>query len=636
MSTGQAARPTEISLPNLRSAGDNGCMALPPIVPSTAQKLRARIFRRTRNTALLVLCAMLVLCIVFAWTTRDVMSSLPFIGGRGRAPVSTEKSIVDLSPWQTAQALAALAVTAEETEHAREAERLADHEVDQAFAAALRQATIQAQHRTLAGDALVLSQRVDQLQQLVAQDQAQVHQLSAGGSRDTAGSESEGNTDLDIAKAQLQLDSDELADAQEDLARASGDQREQIQAELNAHEEAMKKYDAESHGDGQVAVLSATQTGTLAGRLRDWSNQRSRYQLIQQARERALADVDALTRQHNNLEAQANGNAPAQSAGQDRNAKLASIRDQTALRQLLAIYDDRIQTEKQLAAVYENWATQVLLQHRIMLHLILQSATLILIILLCMILGATLVRRLMSNPAFDRRQFQSMRMVLEVSVQVIGGVLILLVIFGAPHETPTILGLATAALTIALQDFILAFLGWFRLVGKHGISVGDWVEINSVAGEVVHIGLMTTTLLETGNRGYPTGRRISFMNSYAIRGQYFNFSTTGQWMWDELTVSLPAAIDTQSTMERVLQAVKEETHESSLIAEQEWKRGTHGDNLSKFRTDPAVNLRPSGSGADIEIRYVTRAWERDALRNRLYRTILGLLHQPATEPQPQP
>ena len=62
-------------------------------------------------------------------------------------------------------------------------------------------------------------------------------------------------------------------------------------------------------------------------------------------------------------------------------------------------------------------------------------------------------------------------------------------IFGTPQETPTIIGLATAALTFALQDFILAFLGWFVLIGKNGIHVGDWVEINGVGGEVTEVGL---------------------------------------------------------------------------------------------------------------------------------------------------
>jgi small-conductance mechanosensitive channel len=273
-------------------------------------------------------------------------------------------------------------------------------------------------------------------------------------------------------------------------------------------------------------------------------------------------------------------------------------------------------------------------------HLILLSCAWILFILICMILGNALVRRIMSHPRLDRRQAQTLRMVLQVAVQLVGALLILLVLFGAPTQTPTILGLTTAALTIALQDFVLAFAGWFVLMGKRGIRIGDWVEINGVSGEVIEIGLMRTSLLETGNlaeRGSPTGRRISFMNSFAIRGQYFNFSTSGQWMWDEITVAVPASVDTHAALERILRAVQEETKENARLADQEWKRGAHGQSLAAFRTDPAVDLRPSGaSGVDLEVRYVTRASERFERRNRLYRRVLGVLREPAAEAEPQP
>ena len=95
---------------------------------------------------------------------------------------------------------------------------------------------------------------------------------------------------------------------------------------------------------------------------------------------------------------------------------------------------------------------------------------------------------------------------------------------------PTILGLVTAGLTVVFQDFILAFFGWFVLMGKNGIRVGDWVEINGVGGEVVEIGLFRTALLETGNwtaNGHPTGRRVSFINSFAIRGAVLQFLDDG-------------------------------------------------------------------------------------------------------------
>jgi len=608
-------------------------MALPLTVPDAAQKIREK-FQKTRNVTLLVLSGLLIVCLVFLWTTRDAMVRLPFMQGNARSRAMQPKSLVDLSPWQAAQALAAVAVSAEEHEHAREAERLADHEVDQAFASALRQATLQVQRRTFTGRAFDLSLKVNGLQDLVKQDLALVDQLTKGAESKASSGAQPDETDLDIAKAQLQLDSDQLEDAQQDLARASGDNRAQIQSELTAHEAAMKKYDAQASSGGQLALLAATRNGTLASRFGAWNRQRSRYQSLQQAIDQTQQNIRTLTDEHNALEAQESAKKTAQQDVQSAAERLASIRARSAESQLLSIYDDRIDTLQELAAVYGKWSAQVLRQHRIVLHLMLQSIAIILLILILTMLAANLVRRLIARLNRDRRQTLTLRMILVLSVQVLGAMLVLFVIFGVPHQTPTILGLTTAALTIALQDFIIAFLGWFRLVGKRGIRVGDWVEINGVGGEVIEIGVMTTTLLETGNlaeRGYPTGRRITFLNGYAIRGQYFNFSTTGQWMWDEITVAVPPSVNARTAVEHILQAVQEETEENSRIAEQEWKRGTRDDGLGQLRTDPAVNLRPTGSGVDLEVRYVTRASERFEMRNRLYRRVFSLLHD---SPQP--
>lgn len=614
-------------------------MSLPPAFSDVAKKLRPKIFRRIRISFLLVLLALLTGCLIVVWMTRDATVRLSFLPGSGPARSSSlaKKTIVDLTPWQTAQTLAALAVTAEEIQYAREAERLADHEVDQAFAAALRQATIQAQHRNLVGAALALAQKVEQLQQVVSQDQATVRQLTP--SPGAKPSDSGDDTDLEIAKAQLQLDSDQLDDAQDDLARASGDQRAQIQSELASHEAAMKKYDSEAQRGGEIAVLMVGRVGTLVGRIGAWNRQRARRALLEQAIDQTRDDIRTLTDQHNAMEAQVtSGTLAAENTG-DRTARLAAIKDSSSRQRVLSIYDDRIQTEQQLVTVYTKWSAQMVRQHRILGHLIIQSLAWILVILICMVLGDAAVRRILSHPALERRQAQTLRMLFGLAVQLVGILLILVVLFGTPHETPTILGLTTAALTIALQDFVLAFFGWFVLMGKRGIRIGDWVEINGVSGEVIEVGLMRTTLLETGNlaeRGTPTGRRISFMNSFAIRGQYFNFSTSGQWMWDQISLSVPPSVDTHAATERILQAVQEETQENASLAEQEWKRGAHGHSLAAFRTDPSVNLRPSGAGVDIEVRYVTRASERFEMRNRLYRRVMTLLHDPVAEPEPLP
>lgn len=621
---------------------NNIYMTIPNPASSAGSALRSRIFGSTRLVILLVLLVLLIVCLVSAWMTRDAMGNLSFLNPASGANRVTagKKTIVDTRPWQTAQALAPLAKTAEEMDYARDAERLADHEVDQAFASALRQAALDAEHITLTGEALELSQKVGQLQQLIAQDKAQVQSVTAQvnspeNKATTSGPAAVDQGDLDVAKAQLGLDTDELDDAQEDLNRASGDQTSLIQAELNAHEASMKQYDKQVRQGGQVAAIAERQHGTMASRVAAWFRQRSRYTLLLQALDQTRADIADLTKAHNALEAKVNAAASPQTGSADRAARLASIKDRASQRQILSITDDRIQTNQQLATVYSKWSAQVQLQHRIVLHLILQSLAIIVFIGICMVICDAIVRRLMSIAALDRRRSQTLCSILEMSIQIVGVALILLVIFGIPRETPTILGLATAALTIALQDFIIAFLGWFVLMGKNGIHVGDWVEINGVGGEVVEVGLFNTTLLETGtlaDKGLPTGRRITFMNGFAIRGQYFNFTTSGQWMWDEITLSLPASENVNEVLERIQKVVAAETEKNANLAEQEWKRGARGSSLSRFSATAVENLKPSAAGIDVLVRYVTRASERFEQRYRLYQKLLEVLREPEPDP----
>ncbi len=555
------------------------------------------------------LLGLMAVLIALSWNTRDAMEHLPFLRGHQDRvnPGAGPPTIVNLEPWRTAEALAALAVSLEESEYARTAEHLADHEVDQAFAVALRQATIQTQ--PLSKEATALTQRVARLQEIVAGDQVRVRQLTAHDPKD----------DLDLAKAQLGLDTDQFTEAQQDLTRAGGDQRGRIQEELAAHEASLKKYDAQVTNPGPSAVVAAGRA-TVSAHIGAWFEQRTRYRLLGEAAKRSRDNAAALTMQHNQLE-----RVQAVAADKrDKASRLATLSSQTARSQLLGIFDDRIETQSQLATTYDAWAAQVLLQHRMTWHLILQSFALIAFIVICVLVLDELAVRLARRPALDQRRMQTLGTMVKLAIEFTGALLILLVVFGVPNQLPTILGLATAGLTVALQDFIIAFFGWFVLMGKNGIRIGDWVEINGIAGEIVSIGIFRTSMLETGNssdKGRPTGRRTAFTNSFAIRGQYFNFSTTGQWMWDEIRVGIPAGRDAYKTIEQVRAQVVEETAKDAQQAEQEWKRVSR-----HFATEPAVDVRPGPSGIDIVVRYVTRAGNRFEVRNRLYQEVLGLLH----------
>jgi small-conductance mechanosensitive channel len=600
---------------------------------------------RVRKVAVGISLAVLVLCLVGSFMTRGVMENLPFLHGQKSAwgGGTATHGIVDQRPWQTAQTLAALAVSAEEREFAREAERLADHEVDQAFAQSLRQASNEP--RELKGEALALQQRVAELQQTVKDDQAHLAALSAKAGPAAAPAAAAGpvaadagasGDDLDVAKAQLGLDQNELADSMVDLQRVSGDQRGKIQQELTAREAAMKKYDAlnAAGDDGQTAVVNAGRYKTLSGQIAAWFAQRSRMQLIDQAEDLARADVAALTGDYARIGAEAKAaeaNINNSKSGLSSSARVKALQAVVAQRNILGIVDDRLGAQQQLAALYLHWGDQVERQHKIVLHLMLQSLTSIAIIILLTILAGWALQLALDRMSQDRRQKQTLRTVLNLGTQLIGLVLVLLTVFGTPAQMPTILGLATAGLTVVFQDFILAFCGWFVLMGRNGIRVGDWVEIDGVGGEVVEIGLFRTWLLETGNwtaNGHPTGRRISFLNGFAIKQKYFNFSTAGQWMWDEIKVSIPPGEQAYALIDQIREAVVTATEADAKMAEAEWKRASRGEGLAQFSADPSVDMRPAGAGVDIVVRYVTRAGVRLETRNRLFGKVVELMQKP--------
>lgn len=586
---------------------------------------------RTRKVTLAVLLGVLVLSMVGGFTTRGVMETLPFLHGQkaGWNSVIVPHGIVDQRPWKTAEALASLAVSAEEREFAREAERLADHEVDQAFAQSLRQAS--SASRELSGEALSLQRRVTEQQAVVDADQAHVAILTAKGASSAVPAIA--GDDLDVAKAQLGLDHDELEASIEDLARENGDQRGQIQQELSAREAAMKGYDmASAAGDGLPAVVSATRYTTLAGQVASWGALRNRKQLIEQAEQLARADIAALKADHATLAAAikaAEVSAEnAKAGGRSGSGRVKDLLYLSSQRNVLSISDDRLATQQQLATLYVGWGKQVQLQYKIVLHLMLQSLTLIAVLTLLTILAGWGLEIALNRVVRDSRQKQMMRAVLNVGTQVVGLLLVLLVIFGTPQQMPTILGLSAAGLTVVFQDFILAFFGWFALMGPNGIRVGDWVEIDSVGGEVVKLGVFRTWLLESGNwtaNGHPTGRRVSFLNGYAIRGRFFNFSTTGQWMWDEIKVSIPPGAEAYPLIEKIRDAVVEATESDAQMAEGEWKRVTREEGLPQFSAKPSVDLRPAGAGVDIVVRYITRARVRLETRNRLYGSVVELM-----------
>jgi small-conductance mechanosensitive channel len=327
----------------------------------------------------------------------------------------------------------------------------------------------------------------------------------------------------------------------------------------------------------------------------------------------------------------ASGNS-AESGGQ--NATLSFLKDLTVDQKNLSQLDKRIENEQELSALYGDWINYITLRKRAFVHGILLSVFWILVIALFVFGANAIAQRFFSDLSPERRELQKMRTVALFGVQALGIILILLVVFGKPTNFATVVALAGAGLTVALKDFIVGFFGWFVLMGKDGIRPGDWVEINGVGGEVLEVGLFHTVLLETGNwtdAAHPTGRKITFVNSFAIEGHYINFSTSGQWLWDELQVQAPSGADPYPLAEAIQKIVAEITTTKESVPGSDLPGVAFLNAKGSSSTAPSVSVRLEGSGVNIIVRFLTRASERQEIRARLYRALIELLRQESAD-----
>src|SRR6266851_2841548 len=546
---------------------------------------------------------------------------------------STQRELVDQRPLQTAQQFAKMATSAEEKPFAKQALALGDHEMDLAFAAAVQDA--QEHPPVLSAQGKAIQAHLQKLEDSVDTDKKRVDALTAAEAKASGAKKDALDDQLDLAKAQLELDQDEIDEAKQDLTHAGGDPQGRIQAMLEQHEAASHASDS-TH----VTISEPAEPRGLIHHLQQWSAWHQKQLQLWRAKHDAESKAASLSSKHAALEKQVSEqteqfsqSSPVsqEQAGRSRDESAAIVKNtkrRAEDQKALIILNKRIGDEKQLADVYGKWITAVAAKQRAILHRGMIGVAVILGILLVGLFFDEWLEHLLGKTSLDRRQVETLRTVTRVSLQVFAVLFILLVIFGPPSQLGTFLGLAGAGLTVALKDFIVGFLGWFVLMGKNGIRLGDWVEINGVTGEVVELGMFHTVLLETGNctdSTHPTGRRVTFTNSFAIEGHYFNFSTSGQWLWDELQVVLPTGQDPYPIIDAIQKKVAETTAETAKQAEQEWQHAARSRQMNALSAAPAINVKPVIGGVEIAVRYITRANERYQLRAKLYQAAVDLL-----------
>jgi small-conductance mechanosensitive channel len=191
----------------------------------------------------------------------------------------------------------------------------------------------------------------------------------------------------------------------------------------------------------------------------------------------------------------------------------------------------------------------------------------------------------------------------------------------------TFAGLLTAGVAVAMQSVLVSIVGYFFLIGKYGIRVSDRVQIGSVTGEVIDVGLVRLHLMELSGQG-PTGRVVAFANSIVFQasGGIFKQIPGVNLAWHDITLTLPPKADPSAMKEKLLAAANRVLSEySEDMARQAREIQKTASLHAGGEAQAQVQLRFSASGVEALVRYPVQLQRAAEIDERISRELLKVI-----------
>jgi small-conductance mechanosensitive channel len=187
------------------------------------------------------------------------------------------------------------------------------------------------------------------------------------------------------------------------------------------------------------------------------------------------------------------------------------------------------------------------------------------------------------------------------------------------------LGLVGAGVAVALQDVLASIAGAFSIGFSKLYAVGDRVQIGDTIGDVIDIGLLRTTLLETGNwvsKDSYNGRIVRVPNSAVLKGSVFNYSQGFQFVWDRIKVVFTTSSDFQFAKDMLTRVAREAIGDYLLEAQTSWKVVSDYYETVSPPLEPTVTLVVNAGNLEFDVSYVAHYSKRTAMQDQLFAKIV--------------
>ena len=244
--------------------------------------------------------------------------------------------------------------------------------------------------------------------------------------------------------------------------------------------------------------------------------------------------------------------------------------------------------------------------------------------------GAEVWRRLVLRYTHEPRRRYQLLLVRKVTIWTLVAAVVGLTFVTELSSFATFAGLITAGLAVAMQSVLVSIVGYFFLIGKYGMRVGDRVQIGTVSGEVIDLGLVRMHLMELSSQGPlgATGRVVAFANSIVFQasGGLFKQIPGVNFAWHETTLALPAGCDYVALKEKLLAAVVDvvkEYHDEIVRQTKQIEKTTASSSVGGAQATGAAAF--FAAGVEALVRYPVQLQHEAEIDERVSKEVMKII-----------
>jgi small-conductance mechanosensitive channel len=213
-------------------------------------------------------------------------------------------------------------------------------------------------------------------------------------------------------------------------------------------------------------------------------------------------------------------------------------------------------------------------------------------------------------------------------IMVVG--LILLVYSDKLGNIGVALGVAGAGIAFALQEVIVSIAGWLSIMSTSSVSVGQRVMIGDVKGDIIDIGVLSTTVMEIGDwvdGDLYNGRIVNISNSFVFQEHVHNYSAEYPFLWDEVKVPIGTDSDYELARQLFTQVLEEVCGDYARASQQKWLQMTNKFRVEEARVEPSVTLVFDENWITFTLRYIVDYKRRRTTKDVIFTRILEEIAQ---------